>query len=78
MLADLTRPLHYFTHLPHVLQYPPRGLLSVQDEDRVWIVTELCSGGDLEHFIKVHPLTETVLSVAALLTCIKHLRQLSS
>ena len=25
----------------------------MQDEDRVWIVTELCSGGDLEHFIKV-------------------------
>ena len=25
----------------------------MQDEDRVWIVTELCFGGDLEHFIKV-------------------------
>ena len=25
----------------------------LQDKDRVWIVTELCSGGDLEHFIKV-------------------------
>lgn len=28
----------------------------MQDEDRVWIVTELCSGGDLEHFIKVRDL----------------------
>lgn len=28
-------------------------LCVLQDKDRVWIVTELCSGGDLEHFIKV-------------------------
>ena len=28
-------------------------LRPLQDKDRVWIVTELCSGGDLEHFMKV-------------------------
>jgi hypothetical protein len=35
----------------------------MQDEDRVWIVTELCSGGDLEHFIKVSLQTRCMQTV---------------
>ena len=63
---SLTRPVRYSgaQQQPLVFQCVHNDCVCpLQDNDRVWIVTELCSGGDLEHFMKV--LTARLNSTAA-------------